>query len=85
MKFERKVSLGTAPRGFMLPKNPQDVLLLYPRNFYGSYEPAARVRKFSSGYDVKKMKDVWNVGQETVALQKRDSFYKTSYISLLLF
>lgn len=85
MKFERKVSLGTAPWGFMLPKNPQGVLFLFPRNFYSSYEPAASVRKFSSGYDVKKMKDVWNVGQETVALQKQDSFYKTSYISLLLF
>jgi len=62
MKFERKVSLGTAPWGFMLPKNPQDVLLLFLKNFYSSYEPAVRVGKFSSGHDVKKMKDVWNVG-----------------------
>lgn len=62
IKFERKVSLGTAPWGRMLPKNPQDVLLLSSRNFHSSYKPAVRVRKFSSGYDVKKMKDVWYVG-----------------------
>jgi len=59
IKFERKVSLGTALWGHMLPKNPQDILLLFPRNFRSSYKPAVRVRKFSSGYDVKKMKDVW--------------------------
>jgi len=57
-------------RPYAAKESPRRFIAFPNRNFYSSYEPAARVRKFSSGYDVKKMKDVWNVGQEIVALQK---------------
>jgi len=71
MKFERKVSLiFRALRPYAAKESSRRFIAFPNRNFYSSYEPAARVRKFSSGYDVKKMKDVWNVGQEIVALQK---------------